>query len=538
MNSKPISFQQLPFSDIFRDYTADFSKLDNFFSQDPFATDVWSLRIKNVVYRKNRTELREVLQAFNPHDSTHPNALRNIERLTQSEQAYTVVTGQQLSIAGGPLFTMFKILSAVHAARQAESVLQVPVIPIFWLADEDHDFEEISRLRYPGNPDWTSVELSKPTPAGQPVSLVNVDSTWQETLRKISEALIPNEFREEVMALLNKAYLPGSTHGEAFSRLISHVFSPLGVVIAGSFQKKSRLMLRDDIISLLRDTELLHNALETQSEALDTVYHRQASVNLSNWFYINNDKQREKLTYSDGNWSSASCAPVSTEGLIRLFEANPLCLSPNVFLRPLLQDKLLPNLCYVAGPGEIAYYAQMKRLYAAAGLSMPVIVPRLSATIIDTGTARHLEELPFVLHEYNQRIEDIEKQYLDREAIFDIQAFSDQWITELESLADQRVRQVEALDATLAATLAKAKQDQINTVHQLRQKMLRSQKNKHEVQLKRLMKVQQTVFPGRELQERVMPFIYLINKFGPSVVERLLHETSTLSLRQHHLIYL
>ena len=536
MKIESIPCNKLSFSKLFCDFSLNFSKVSDFFVHNPADTKVYETRAAKIHYNKDRSKLREILIQFNPIERIHPHAALNIERLTASEESFTVVTGQQLGFAGGPMFTLFKILTAIKSAQDAQKVLGVPVVPVFWLADEDHDFDEIARFSYPKSGEFETVELNRPTSAGVPVSQIELDEGTSDKLIEIQKLLIPNEYASYVSDALNKAYSTGNTHGYAFSTLISELFSRYGLLVLGSFNKNVRQFIASDLHHIIGETEAVYAALEEQSASVEKAYHRQASVSRSNWFFVNSSLQREKMTFENGVWMSESLSPISTEGLLKMMDDNPLCISPNVFMRPLMQDFLLPNLAYVAGPGEIAYYAQMRRLYPVVGLHMPVIIPRLSACIIEPSIARNLEELPFAYAAYSQRIEDLEGTYVESDSSFDMQGFSESWIRALEQLVQERSETVEKLDPTLLGTLAKTRQDQIAAVDNLRQKMARSAKSKREVQLKRISKTQGALFPRRNLQERELPFVYALNKFGPKFFEELLEHSGSMPIGQHHLI--
>jgi uncharacterized protein YllA (UPF0747 family) len=270
------------------------------------------------------------------------------------------------------------------------------------------------------------------------------------------------------------------------------------------------------------------------SAHLEKKYHRQAAVGSSNWFYVGEDGIRQKLQYENDKWSVSGLS-LSTTELIDKVSKNPGIVSPNVFLRPLLQDKLLPNLAYIAGPGEVSYYAQMKDLYQVCGQSMPIIVPRFSATILEGAVKKSFEELPFRLVDYNERIEDLESRFLKDSNILDVNEFIDMYKSDIEALADSRIQEIEILDKSLVGTLQKVKSDQLNLLENLRSKMIKSAKNSLEVQIKRINKVQFATFPNRNLQERELAFIYLLNKYGIGVIDTLYDSVVKSDFKRHHI---
>lgn len=536
MKLKPVDFQNLPFGKLFCDYTSQLPQINEFFKFDPFDSNSFDKRTNKKSSLENRVGLKDVLLAYNG-DDIHPVAKANIQHLTEDESSSAVITGQQLTIVGGPLFTLYKIITAISVARREQERLGKVVVPVFWLADEDHDFPEIAKIGLPKGNDWLTAELAESHEPGTPAGSIKLDENWDPVYNAINAALNDSDFKEEVMHKVTSAYKSGQTHGLAFAHLISSLFSRFGLVVIGSVLPEAREYLKKDIIKLLGRTEEMYEALESQSQKLERLYHRQATVSASNWFMIDDSGARRKLSYEDGTWSYDENKWTTSE-LIDLLEQNPNSLSPNVFMRPLLQDCLLPTLAYVGGPGEIAYYAQMKTLYEAAGMQMPIILPRFSATIIESNIARNLDELPFMLTDYSQRIEDLEKQYIDKSNKLDIQSLANEWINKLGELADSHTEQIEAFDTSLLGTLVRTKQDQINAVNNMRQKLIRSAKNQEEVQLKRIQKVQLMLFPNRNLQERELASLYVLNKYGEGILDELLNHLEGRSPNFHYLIEL
>ncbi len=482
----------------------------------------------------DRNRLRNALIAYNDPEKLSDSQQISFRELTGNQASCTIVTGQQLTIAGGPLFTVYKLLTAVHKARKLSETSGVPVIPIFWLADEDHDFHEIAHLGIPFQQNWLNVTLSDDEESGKPAGIIKIKESWGEVYRKLDEALVQTDFKDDLTQLINNSYKLGKTHMEAFGGLISAIFAEYGVLLAGSAHPGVREELAPELKFLISKTTKIYEALESASQLVEERYHRQAAVSQSNWFWIDETSQRVKMAFHDEIWTAGD-KEFTTEALLSEIDKNPGCISPNVFMRPLLQDMLLPNAAYVAGPGEVAYYAQMRSLYAVCDMKMPVIIPRFSFTIFEPAVSRVFDELPFEFPEYANRIEDLEKAYIEKSNALDIQKFHDDFVKELAEVADARLQVISSFDASLVGTLERIKKEQESAVDSLRQKMMRAAKSKQDVQIKRLAKVQMMLFPNRNLQEREMASLYLLNKYGKHLLDTLL-EVMNDRKPDHHFI--
>lgn len=534
MTTDSIDFGVLPFGKLFRDYCANTYAIRDFFDYVPYDNQDLLRKANSLQFNTSRDELYDVLLEYNNTDFEE--VRQNLVTLRDDSTSLAVVTGQQLTALGGPLFTLFKIVTAINTSRRYSQELGRKVIPVFWLADEDHDYPEIASVGLPVmGVEWNVHQLQDTSYIGKPVGSIPLDESIREFITTVSETLPKTDFTDDIIRLLESTYQPGSTHSQAFGAFIQHLFSEYGLLLAGSASLKAKELLCESIIEIVEHTGAVHEALESKSVELENEYHRQASVTSSNWFILDEEGYRKKLQFDKGIWSAGDRAYTTSE-FIELISKEPYRLSPNVFIRPLLQDILLPNIAYVAGPGEIAYYAQMKRLYAVFGKTMPIVVPRLSATILEPSISKFQLELPFSIPDYADRVEDLHQRYVENEQSVDIQSFAEKWICQIEQLANEQTPIVENFDSTLVGTLVRVRQEQVNAINNLRQKMIKSEKNRLDIQLKRISKVQLALFPNMNLQERELAFIYALCKYGRSFIDDLVDTTQGFSSTSHLLI--
>jgi len=537
LNRKQLSFKELGFSKLFCDYSVQTPEISSFFEYNPF--DLQSLITQSKFDRYFESgRLKIALEAYNPDHLLHDSARKNLQELVYNPQARTIVTGQQLTLAGGPLFTMFKILTTISESKKLSENTGHPVIPIFWLADEDQDYDEIASVTVPVATEYQSVTLDEPSVNSQRAGFIPVTLDVISKMEELLGLLPETDFHGEVSTLLKQAYEIGHTHNDAFTVLILKLFSRFGLLVFGSARPESRLLLKDTFKSLIIKSDDIYAALEETSKKLEVNYHRQVSVSRSNWFICKQDGSRSKLNAENGIWTSADGNSFTTEELAEKASENPDLLSPNVFMRPILQDVLLPNLAIVAGPGEVAYYAQTREMYKVCGMTMPVVIPRFSGMLIEPAIEKNLSELPFSIADFAKRREDLETEFVQKTQEHDLNAFFTQWSDEISTLAESKIGIIESVDPTLVGTLKRIESDQNNALNQLKGKIFKAVKTKQEIQIKRMHRVQSNLFPGRELQERGIGFIYFLDKYGFELLDQILEVVEDHELNNHCIIEL
>jgi len=312
-------------------------------------------------------------------------------------------------------------------------------------------------------------------------------------------------------------------------------------VLAGSHNKAIKTVVKPILVKSVLNASAIENALEKQSSAVDRIASRQAQVSSSLLFYLDPAKQGSRIRIhrdETETWSAEGGHSWTDSTLVEAIEANPEQYSPNVFLRPILQDYFLPTLAYVAGPGELAYYAQMKALYGVFDQTMPVITPRHSATIIEPAIQRILGELPFDIATYRDRIEDLEKNYLLSESMLDAEKFASTWLQELEHISKDYIRKIADIDQTLEASAEKVVTEFAGSIDRIKGKLIRTLRQREQNGLNRISRVKISLFPQNGLQERTLSGLYLMNKYGLDVWSDMISNFEQNAANSHHLLYL
>jgi len=532
-------FSELPFTKLFRDYANNQNDILNFFESSPFDEELLDKRVIQLEFKGDRSRLADQLKAFNSELEAPDETLENIEKF-RDDQTLAVVTGQQLTLYGGPLFTVYKVLTTIILANKWEKKYKKKFIPVFWLADEDHDFEEIATVGIPSDEGTNELTLSA-EPGDKRVSEIHLDEALNELKDKIKTELGSTDFSDDLWSMLDSCYSADETVRTSFAKLLFSLFGKYGIVLAGSNSDSIKMIVNSTIIKCIDKREQIFQQLtDTSDKLIEAGYHGQVKVQQSNLFWIDDNGKRVKLNYDSGRWIAEGNGNTSwtNEELKSVAKNNPNRLSPNVFLRPLIQDTFLPTFAYVGGPGEIAYYAQMKSLYSIFEKTMPVIMPRFSATIIESGIERILEKLSFSTAEYHNRIEELETKYIQSTDSPDIESLFAEWKRKVEDITSEMKPMVAEIDPTLENTAGKASATYYTELDKLKGKIYRSLKQQEKTQLNRISKIKNNLFPNGNLQEREVAFIYFMNKYGLTVWDDIFDSFEQEMPNNHKLIYL
>lgn len=533
MTKETYAFETLPFSKLFKTYVHEFTTLKEFYSFSPFEDADIEIKAASVKKIESHSDYIAALKDF--HANLGITQADQLAKLAKDD-SLAIVTGQQLGVYGGPIFTIYKTISAILLAKEWEKKLSRPVVPVFWLADEDHDFEEVSWFGIPGNEEFSKVEYKEDS-NDEMVSDIRITSSINELKNSIKEEMFDTDFSNDLWQLFDSWYKDGVTFRKAFAQMMNELFGKYGLLVVGSNSSSIKNIIASSFKSSLENASKINDSLKEQSEKIDVEFHQQVVLGDSNLFYIDETRKRIKIEREDSGWKAGDQNWSEAE-LVRLIESSPEQFSPNVFLRPVIQDQLLPTLGYVAGPGELAYYGQMKELYPHFDLEMPIIFPRFSATLIESGIDRILDKIPFEFHRYGERIEDLEKEYAKQSEATDVEALFKEWKSGIDSVSENPSNVIAGIDGSLEGLVGKTVSGFGTELDKLKGKVYRSIKQQEQTQLQRIRKIKAQLYPDNGLQERMVSFLYFMNKYGINIWDELIAELEkeSLQLDRHHLI--
>jgi bacillithiol biosynthesis cysteine-adding enzyme BshC len=512
------AFQQQP-SALFRDYLTGDAKATRFFAGSSRAIGaIAEAGERSLEYPRDRAAVTAVL-VRQQRERGAEQAAAAAARLADPG-AVAVVTGQQAVLFGGPLFVLYKALAVLRVAESLERERRAPVVPVFWVASDDHDFAEIRQATVLSAAGQLRSFRYEPRqePLGQPASRIALDDTIRPLLGELLEALPAGESRERLSELLASSYAPGSSVAAAFARLLSGLLPEL-VVLDPADPEIKALMLPVLLRELREGSPSSRCAAAVGPELIAAGYHQQVPVRegFYNVFAIV-DGERRALAARDGSievrGTSRTLAPDQASAML---EADASLWSPGALLRPLAQDHLLPTAAYIGGPAEIAYHAQIGPSYSHFGIPRPVLLPRPSATLVEAAQARAMETEGLSLSDLEGDPEGIvarwaRESYPDVETAFGAarEAIEDR----LEGVADT----LAAIDPTLRGAAESARGRALHQLETLHEKSIRALKKRDRTRAERLRRTRDALFPGGSLQERGIGLVTPLARHGEPLI--------------------
>lgn len=518
--ARTISFDALkqPLSPLFRDYFASRGKASEFYPLGFSREEMAKAAASTAAFPHPRAEVAEALAREQPAGSE---ARRNAEAL-KDPKTLAVVTGQQSVLFGGPLYVLYKALAAMELARHMSESLKTTVVPVFWVASDDHDFAEIrATTLMDGNSELKTLRYEPSVePNLQPASTIILDQTIDPLGRAVRDLLPPSPWRDEVCEALVAAYRPGDSISGAFSKLLQH-FLP-GLVIMDPAVPALKALMRPVIereIAELSPTSRL--AAGIGEKLLAAGYHQQVPVRASgflNLFLVTDGKRRALGVSDKGIEVRGGNQVMSKEDLLRRIAASPEDASPGVMLRPLAQDYLLPTIAYIGGPAEVAYHAQIGPSYAHFGVPRPVIFPRPSFSLVDAATSRAMEAEGLSFEALQTDTETLLARAA-REANPEVERSFAESRAGIEAAFGAVEATLAKLDPTLRGAAQSALGRALHQMEGLQEKALRTMKRQDATRAERMRRTRDFIFPGGALQERGVSWISLLAKYGPPIID-------------------
>jgi bacillithiol biosynthesis cysteine-adding enzyme BshC len=506
-------------------YADEFSRLAPFFAGDPARPEAWSGAIARATAGPHdRHAIVAVLERQVAARDAPAEARAAVGRLADP-RAVAVVTGQQAGLFGGPLYTLLKAITTLQLARRTEAAHGIPVVPIFWVAGEDHDWLEV-RTAAVLDSDFARREITLADPAGagvQPVDALTIDSSIDAALAALDAALPATEFKADVLARLRRHYQPGVSVARAFACWIDDLLGAHGLVVFEGSDPAAKALVADIFAREMTDPSRSMKAVESACASLRSggfdpqVEPAEDGTTL---FYL--DAAGRQAIKRAGNGLSISGRQRTTSDVAAEATAHPERFSPNVLLRSVVQDRLFPTICYVGGPAEIAYQAELGGVYAAHGVGRPLLCPRGSATIIDSAAAKFLDRPDVTFAALETPNEAFLNQLLAQQMPPALERTLEETAGLVRSHLD-RVREIlPAIDPTLAGAADTTRDRMLDSLKQLQGKAIQAAKRKDDTLRRQFLRTQALVFPGGHPQERDLCVAFFIARHGTGLVSRLL----------------
>lgn len=540
-----LGFDQIPQqSRLFLDYLRDPAALRNFYPEAVKHHYDLAERRERVLrnHRTDRTALCDALERMNRGWSASEQTQQNIALLREAD-CLAVVSGQQAGLFGGPLYTIYKALSAVKLA-ECLSLRGIKTVPVFWIATEDHDFAEVAKAEFIDR-DRTFQEVEIPEeihPDGVPVGMVTLDASADATVQSLLSALPRTEFSADLEKLLRDSYAAGVKFGHAFARILTALVGPKGLILLDPLDSEIKKLAAPLYAEAARNAHEIAKAIVDRSRELEAAgYHAQVTPSEDSCPLFLHDEHgaRRALTRnSAGRYQTRSDGKdYSADELAEWALREPERFSPNVTLRAVVQDFLLPTVCYYGGAAEIAYFAQTSEVYRILDRPTTPILPRASLTIVEKNTGRTLNRYSLRLQDFfegpDHVVAHVVAEYLGKETSAAFEHTTETFNRELDGLQQQLKR----VDATLANALEKGRRKINYQIDGLRTRFNRAQLARDEAVQRQLQHAADLLYPDKTLQERRLNLSSFLARHGRYVVDWMF-DAIDLASKDHEIVYL
>jgi len=520
-----LSFRETEcFSQLICDYLDQDPKLEEFYGRFPNienfeeqikAKSSFSQEIRNALSADLADQYAAAGIDLKESDST----LKNINSLKEP-RTFTVTTGHQLNIFTGPLYFVYKIVNAINLARDLrKQYTEHNFVPVYWMASEDHDLEEINYINlYGGKLQWNT---------SQKGAVGRMNTAGLELLiEELAEHLGPAQNSKELIDIFRKAYLQ-SDNLAAATRVLAHsLFAEQGLVIIDG----DSAVLKSFMKPAFKEDLLNHTAgekVEQSSKDLNEMYFSQVYPREINLFYLKGDI-RERIIKKDQQWLVLNTEIAFTqEEILAELESKPERFSPNVVLRPLFQEVVLPNLAYIGGGGEIAYWLQLKAMFTEFKVQFPCLVLRNSVLWIEPKWQNRLADTDLKVKDFFKPLHELKAHYLADEMPVDPSL--KEYEAKIERIFDELEEIANITEKSMLGAVNAQRQKQLNGLANLKKKLVRAEKRKHKTDMEKIERIYYALFPNASLQERHDNISAVYPAQGSKFIDKLLKELDPLS---------
>jgi bacillithiol biosynthesis cysteine-adding enzyme BshC len=530
-----LPFTQIPHTTkLFLDFLSYSPKVRSFYPSSPNISDWLTRQTQTKRYDSARRQrVSDILERQN-RSWNNPKSLANIERLRRGASA--VVTGQQVGLFGGPFFSLLKALTAVKLAEEATAA-GVDCVPIFWLATYDHDLAEVNHTRIL-SPDGLR-EIATPSRGIEdaPVGTVSFGPEIEDAVKSAADVLGP----VPAVDLLRDSYRAGETLGSAFARLFAALFGEFGVILMDPSNPDFQAIAQPIYKAAIESAQEIDEALLVRDKELESAgYHQQVKVTPSSTllFTLKDGARIPIHRRVNGNGAPdflINDEKLSKDQLLNHIAEKPSDFSPNVLLRPIVEDHLLPTLAYTGGSAEVAYFAQVAVVYEKLLGAVTPVVPRLSATIVEPKAKSLLERYHLDLSNAFHG-EDALRGKIAATALPDeLQAAFDRAAQSLDQSLGGLKNALGRLDKTLLEAADNAASKMQHQLESLRARAARAEVRQSEVIGRHAQQLSNSLFPNKVLQEREIGAIYFLARYGVEFLQTL-HDTLQSGCHDHQIV--
>lgn len=494
-------------------YLDDVESLSSFYGNRPTVEGIKAQIEQKKIFENRKLLVAQLKEQYGVLLSSSPEVVAKIDEL-QRENTFTVTTGHQLNIFTGPLYFIFKIVTVIRLAKDLkEAYPAYNFVPVYWMATEDHDFEEINHTRVFGKKIvWDTPKISA-TGRMSTIDIVDVVKQYCNTFGLSANAAKLREIVEE-------AYLRGRTLADATRMMINELFKTYGLVIIDADRRGFKQIFSSYMLEDIEQEKSFQAIKETSAKLEVLGYQAQVNAREINFFYLK-DGFRERIIRNDeGLFEVINQGITFTKQELRKeITEYPERFSPNVVMRPMYQEVILPNLAYIGGGAEIVYWLQLKANFDQYKVPFPVLVPRNSALITDDATASKLFRMDLTFRSIFRSAESLKNEYVRRQTKHRLN-LKDEWM-ELNAIFGKIKLRAHKIDPTLGPSTDAVKARLKKAINSLEKKLLRADKKNHKEALIQIDRLKELLFPLGGLQERSENFAPLFIRHGEDLIKEL-----------------
>jgi len=542
MDCRALPFRQLPHqSKLFIQFLDDFPSVKQFYGHPPTIQAVKKATRSLDYPRERRAEVAKILGEQNAALGAGEATRKNLERF--SKGAAAVVSGQQVGLFSGPAYAIYKAVTAIQIAHELTRA-GADAVPVFWMATEDHDLDEVRSSTWFHDGKLKRFELPGNGDAGLPVGRIELGAQVQEMTDEAA-GILTAAGGEFVAAIFRESYGARETYGSAFGKLFARLFAEQGLILLDPLDERLHRVAAEVLRKAVEERDGLNEALLARGKELDKAgFAAQVKVTARSTliFRMGQDTHggtrggtRQPITASGDKFVGGEQS-WSKEELIRAVEAEPEKFSPNALLRPVLQDYLLPTAAYIAGPAEIAYFAQAEVIYKKLLGRMPVILPRAAYTILDTKAEK-------LLRRYGLKVEDVWRGSQEVRRKMETASVPpalgknfDKTVKENQRMLAQLKKQIVRLDPTLGGAVETAQKKMAFQLEKLKRKAGKAQALKAGLIAAHQEYLESLLYPHKLLQSRELCFLPFLASWGMGGLKGLQKFSGSAKLKEHKIL--
>lgn len=540
-----LPFERIPHqSRLFLDYLKDPVALRNFYPSAVRFHHELQQRVPQVLaaYQVDRNQVADALEAMNRRWDAPEETLDNIKLLREADTV-AVVSGQQAGLFTGPLFTIYKAVSAVKLAgclRQRNT----RAVPVFWIAAEDHDFIEVSKAEIIGRDcQLKQVDVSTDLHReGQPVGRVVLDDSINALIDQLFELLPNSEFADDMKALVKNAWQPGRGYVDSFATMMTSLLGRYGLILLDPLDPAMKKIAAPLYSAAARQAPEIATAIEQRSRELENAgYHAQVLATANSFPLFLHDEEgarRALVRVENGKYQAKDKQQqYSVEDLAALALNEPQRFSPNVTLRAVVQDYLLPTISYYGGAAEIAYFAQTAEVYRVLERPATPILLRSGLTMVERHTGRVLERYGLTLADFFEGLEPVTKRVVEEYLGANTARSFDDLDHNVNQELDRLKQKLNAIDPTLGDALETGRKKIQYQLEGLRTRFVRAQMTRDDAAHRQLQRAADQLYPNKDLQERHINITSLLSRHGTYVIEWI-YNAINIGSNDHQVVYL